>query len=131
MCLSTLPRSPTPRPDTTTDILARAFALVPELAPPNISSPKVDDLRPLIIDVGCGLRPAREGGIRLELEWVVSPGKQGKKIPVVFNYGYVYDDIMYAITKLMWRRHAGYGYISSWGSASVAISLLEKEGILN
>lgn len=23
-------------------------------------------------------------------------------------------------------RHAGYGYISSWGSASVAVGLLEK-----
>ncbi|KAG8216514.1 hypothetical protein J3R82DRAFT_6630 [Butyriboletus roseoflavus] len=101
--------SATPRPDTTTDILTRAFALVPELAPPNVSSPTVDDLRPLVIEVGCGLRPAREGGIRLEVERVASPDQQGKMVAVVFNYG-----------------HAGYGYISSWGSASVAVGLLEE-----
>ncbi|KAF9239269.1 hypothetical protein BU15DRAFT_74692 [Melanogaster broomeanus] len=100
--------SPTPREETTTDILTRALALVPELAPPSIINPTVDDLRPLIIDVGCGLRPAREGGIRVEVERVES-SRRGRKIPVVFNYG-----------------HAGYGYISSWGSASVAVGLLEK-----
>ena len=56
--------------------------------PPNVLNPTEDDLRPLIIEVGCGLRPAREGGIRLEVEWVAAD-KQGKKVPVVFNYGYV------------------------------------------
>lgn len=96
------PRSAIPRPETTTDILTRALALVPELAPPNISSPTVDDLRPLIIEVGCGLRPAREGGIRLEIGRVASPDKQGKMIPVVFNYGYVcHKKVLATITELM------------------------------
>lgn len=90
VCSSSPSRSATPHPDTTTDILIRAFALVPELAPPSVLNPTVDDLRPLIIDIGCGHRPAREGGIRLEVEWVTSDS-QGKKVPVVFNYGYVCD----------------------------------------
>jgi D-amino-acid oxidase len=44
----------------------------------------VDDLLPLVIEEGCGLRPARKGGIRLETEWVT---RGADKVPIVFNYG--------------------------------------------
>lgn len=80
-------RYPVARPETTTDILERVFALCPELVSPEIRAqraPTVDDIRPLIIEEGCGFRPGRRGGIRLETEWI--EGKKGK-IPVVHNYG--------------------------------------------
>lgn len=76
------------RPEITTDILTRGLALCPELAPPEIlaqRAPTVDDLRPLISQVGVGLRPMREGGIRLDFELMDSPSKG--RIPVVYNYG--------------------------------------------
>jgi hypothetical protein len=66
------------------------FALCPELAPPEIRNqrpPTLDDVLPLIIEEGCGLRPARKGGIRLETE-LFEAGKN-TKVPVVFNYGCV------------------------------------------
>jgi len=99
-----------PRPETAIDILKRCLALCPELAPPHIRAerePKVDDLFPIIIENGCGLRPARKGGIRLEVEWFKAIKRNGK-VPVVYNYG-----------------HGGYGFQSSWGSASLALGLLE------
>ncbi|KAI8986661.1 D-amino-acid oxidase [Trametes punicea] len=102
---------PAPRPETTAEILKRCLALCPELVPPSIRDERagtVDDLRPLILEEGCGLRPQRRGGIRLELEWVQGRKGQGK-VPVVLNYG-----------------HGGGGYQSSWGSASIALELLEK-----
>ncbi|KII91260.1 hypothetical protein PLICRDRAFT_104635, partial [Plicaturopsis crispa FD-325 SS-3] len=99
----------TPRPETTTGILRRCLALCPELAPPDVRAqrtPTVEDLRPLIIEEGCGLRPARTGGIRLEVERRRT-ADGGAKVPVIFNYG-----------------HGGEGYQSSWGSASVVLGLL-------
>ncbi|KAK7018968.1 nuclear export factor [Favolaschia claudopus] len=101
---------PVPRHETTEDILRRGFALCPELAPPEVRAqrePVLEDLQPIIIEEGCGLRPGRKGGIRLEVEWVNSQDQ--KKVPIVFNYG-----------------HGGYGYQSSWGSATIASELLEK-----
>jgi len=107
---------PTPRPEITRDILNRVLTLCPELAPPEIRAarePKVEDLLPLILEEGCGLRPARAGGVRIEVEWFEDVrGK--RKVPVVHNYG-----------------HGGFGYQSSIGSAAVALDLLEaafKEG---
>jgi len=79
---------PVPRQETTRDILARGFSLCPELAPPEIRAqrePVVEDLQSIIIEEGCGLRPARKGGIRLEVDWSI--GQDHKKIPIVFNYG--------------------------------------------
>ncbi|PCH44730.1 D-aspartate oxidase [Wolfiporia cocos MD-104 SS10] len=102
---------PAARPETTDDILRRCLSLCPELAPPEIRSQRaatLEDLRPLILEVGCGLRPARNGGIRLDVEWV-DRGKGGGNIPLILNYG-----------------HGGSGYESSWGSASVALELLER-----
>ncbi|OBZ77747.1 D-amino-acid oxidase [Grifola frondosa] len=101
---------PVARPSTTTDILQRCLALCPELAPAEIRAkraPTVEDLRPLITEEGCGFRPARKGGIKLDVEWI--DGKDKNKVPLVFNYG-----------------HGGGGYQSSWGSASIAMNLLER-----
>ncbi|KIP11903.1 hypothetical protein PHLGIDRAFT_63002 [Phlebiopsis gigantea 11061_1 CR5-6] len=100
---------PVARPETTTEILERALALCPELAPPEVRaqrSPTVDDLRSIIIEEGCGFRPARKGGVRLDVEFITAGSRE---IPMVFNYG-----------------HGGGGYQSSWGTASIALTLLEK-----
>ncbi|KAI0724847.1 D-amino-acid oxidase [Fomitopsis betulina] len=97
------------RPETTEDILRRCLALCPDLAPPDIRAQRagtVDDLRSLVVEVGCGLRPAREGGLRLEHEWVEA-GK-GRKVSLVHNYG-----------------HAGVGFELSWGCASGVLEMLE------
>ncbi|KAF5383266.1 hypothetical protein D9615_005065 [Tricholomella constricta] len=102
---------PLPRPETTRDILERTFAMCPELAPPEVRAqrkPTIEDVLPLVIEEGCGFRPARTGGIRLDVEWR-GAGKGAKKVPVVFNYG-----------------HGGYGFQSSWGSANIALKLLEE-----
>lgn len=83
-------RYPSPRPETTQDILRRALMLYPELAPPAVrskKSPEVSDLVPLIVEEGCGLRPMRKGGPRIELEMMKSP--KGNMVPVVHNYGSV------------------------------------------
>ena len=80
-------RYPVARPETTTEILERGLALCPELAPPQIRTtrtPTVDDLRPLILEEGCGFRPARKGGIRLEID-ALQTGQ--RTIPIVYNYG--------------------------------------------
>ncbi|TEB29963.1 D-amino-acid oxidase [Coprinellus micaceus] len=98
------------RPETTTDILTRGLALCPELASPEVRAqrePTVDDLRALLVGEGCGLRPYREGGIRIETEWTEGVGGRGK-VPIVHNYG-----------------HGGAGYQVSWASANIALKLLE------
>ncbi|KAJ4468843.1 hypothetical protein J3R30DRAFT_3304584 [Lentinula aciculospora] len=117
---------PLPRPEITERILSRGLKLCPDLAPPEIRSksesagkprsPTVDDLRPLILDVGVGLRPFRNGGVRVGVEWMESApllkDKRNKDkknlVPVVFNYG-----------------HGGNGYQASWGSAIMALEYLE------
>ncbi|KAL0576846.1 hypothetical protein V5O48_005143 [Marasmius crinis-equi] len=102
---------PTARPETHEDILHGALASLPELAPPEVRAerkPTVDDLRPLIVEAGCGLRPARKGGIRLESLPFQLPGRD-RKVPVITNYG-----------------HGGSGFQTSWGSASVALGLLDE-----
>ncbi|KAK0192248.1 FAD dependent oxidoreductase [Armillaria mellea] len=95
---------PTARSDTKREILERVIKLYPNIAPPDIRAvrePTVADLEAIVIEDGCGLRPGRKGGVRLEVD---SSGS----IPLVFNYG-----------------HGGYGYQSSWGTAGVALTLLE------
>ncbi|KAJ7120239.1 D-amino-acid oxidase [Mycena epipterygia] len=81
---------PLPRPETKIAIMEKALALWPEIAPP---------------EEGLGLRPHRNDGIRLEVEWVEA---HGAKAPVVFHYG-----------------HGAYGFESSWGSATMAVELME------
>ncbi len=50
-------------------------------------TPTVEDIRPLILEEGCGFRPARKGGVRLGVDRVENGER---KIPVVFNYGWVF-----------------------------------------
>jgi len=102
---------PTPRPEITKDILNRVFILCPELAPPEVRAarkPNVEDLLPLILEEGCGLRPARAGGVRIEVEWFEDV-RGNRQIPVVHNYG-----------------HGGFGYQSSIGSALEVLDLLQR-----
>jgi len=106
---------PHPRPETTEAILERTLALCPELVPPEVREQyaadkehkfTIADLKPIILEEGCGFRPARKGGIRLEREELEGTNR---KAIVVYNYG-----------------HAGYGYQSSWGSATIAVELLTQ-----
>ena len=82
---------PLPRSETTEDILTRGLVLCPELAPPEArvtGPPTVNDILPIVIEEGCGLRPARKGGVRVELEWVEGDKvKREGKVAVVHNYG--------------------------------------------
>lgn len=79
-----------PRTEITQDILKRGFALCPELASPDIRverEPTIDDVLPHIVSEGCGFRPARKGGIRLEIEWTEGfIGGRGR-VPIIHNYG--------------------------------------------
>ncbi|KAF9057168.1 nucleotide-binding domain-containing protein, partial [Panaeolus papilionaceus] len=100
---------PLPRPHTTTDILTRTLELCPALAPPSIRAvrkPTIEDIRPLIISENCGFRPCRKGGVRLEVE---QRRFKGTRVPVIHNCG-----------------HGGFGFIASFGSASVVLKLLKQ-----
>ncbi|KAJ7583465.1 hypothetical protein C8J56DRAFT_1055227 [Mycena floridula] len=93
---------PKPRPETREKILEHAFDLYPELVSPEIRKKRTATKEDVdIVEDGCGLRPARKGGIRLEVD-------SYKGVPLVFNYG-----------------HGGYGFQSSWGSATIALKLLD------
>ncbi|EAU82893.1 D-amino-acid oxidase [Coprinopsis cinerea okayama7 len=103
---------PTPRPETTRDILERTLKLCPELVPPNLRKgevPTVEELLPLVVEEGCGFRPGRKGGLRIEATEIKTSPSSDKKIPVIHNYG-----------------HAGSGYIASFGSAAKVVELLNK-----
>jgi hypothetical protein len=79
---------PNPLPEITEDILRRCLELCPELAPEYVIAtrkPTVEDLKALVIEEGCGLRPARVGGIRLESVQMIA--RDQRKIPVIYNYG--------------------------------------------
>ena len=54
-----------------------------------------------------GFRPARKGGVRIELDHVAAP--DGRSLPLVHNYG-----------------HAGAGFQMSIGSATRAVDLLRS-----
>jgi len=94
-------RYPHPREETTVAILTRALKLCPQLAPPEVRAvrePTINDLLSHVVGEGCGLRPGRKGGIRIESEWWSDKGKMlpqgetdesGKKVLVVYNYGWV------------------------------------------
>lgn len=99
-------RYPYPREETTRAILTRALKLCPQLAPPEVRAnrePTIDDVLSHVVGEGCGLRPGRKGGIRMESEWWGHDGKlfnnakekagEGEsgegKVLVVYNYGCV------------------------------------------
>lgn len=82
---------------------------------------------PLVIEEGCGFRPGRKSGLRLEAgEIKVSPSSD-KTIPVVYNYGCVEQlSPYYCFERLTCRRrHAGAGYLCSFGTARVAVDLVK------
>ncbi|GAA5938352.1 hypothetical protein JCM3775_000870 [Rhodotorula graminis] len=96
---------PRPRSDMARQIKERCLALCPELLPPDKrGNGTSDDLD--VVEDAVGLRPTREGGIRLELGALEG---DGRRVAVVHNYG-----------------HGGYGFQSSWGSAEAAVELVEE-----
>jgi len=84
---------PTPRPETAKEIITKCLEICPELVPPSKrekgKTPTVDDITPIIIEEGCGLRPGRKGGIRIEsgVMHIEGVDQEEKKIPIVYNYG--------------------------------------------
>ncbi|KAI5363106.1 putative FAD dependent oxidoreductase, D-amino acid oxidase, D-amino-acid oxidase [Septoria linicola] len=91
-----------PDPNLATRIMKRAIALCPGLVPKGAG---IEGLS--VIRHGVGLRPMREGGIRVEKDVIAGP--DGRKTAVVHNYG-----------------HGGYGYQTSYGVAEVAVKLAEE-----
>ncbi|GAA5868311.1 hypothetical protein JCM1840_005631 [Sporobolomyces johnsonii] len=97
---------PLPRPALSHRIKTRCLALNRNLLPPHKrETGTIDDLD--VVEEAVGLRPTREGGIRLEVERVAT--NDGRELPLIHNYG-----------------HGGYGYQSSWGSADAAVKLVEQ-----
>lgn len=78
----------------TQDILRRAAAVCPALT--GGRGPEALD----VVQARVGLRPAREGGVRVELE------RRADGRAIVHNYG-----------------HGGFGYQSSWG---ISMDVVEK-----
>ncbi|KWU46484.1 nucleotide-binding domain-containing protein [Rhodotorula sp. JG-1b] len=95
---------PRPRADMSRRIKERCLALEPELLPPNKRGGTIDDLE--VVQEAVGLRPTREGGIRIEADTI--DNGRGVKIPLVHNYG-----------------HGGYGFQSSWATAEAAVDLVK------
>jgi len=81
---------PLPRPEEADAILLRAFAMMPELCPPESRAAgrtsTFEDLKGIFIEHGCGFRPGRRGGIRLERESRKIPNGE-QRIAVIHNYG--------------------------------------------
>lgn len=84
-----------PDPNLATRIMKRCIEYCPALVPPGKGIEALS-----IIRHGVGLRPMRNGGIRVESGYTES--ESGKRIPVIHNYG-----------------HGGYGYQTSWGCVKV------------
>ena len=88
---------PLPEPNLAVRIMKRAIAFQPALVEKGQGIEGLD-----IIRHGVGLRPAREGGTRIEADRVDG-------VSVVHNYG-----------------HGGYGYQASFGCASVTVDLVNR-----
>ncbi|KAJ7098334.1 D-amino-acid oxidase [Mycena epipterygia] len=96
---------PNSRPETVKLIKERGIEAYPELLPPN--KRELRNIKDLDVVEECvGLRPTRNGGVRLE---ITSLNVGCKSFPIVHNYG-----------------HGGAGYQSSWGSAKFAVDLLKS-----
>lgn len=91
-----------PDPNLATRIMKRAIELCPELVPPGKGIEALS-----VIRHGVGLRPMREGGIRIETERL--KGQDGRSVTIVHNYG-----------------HAGYGYQTSYGCSQAVMKLVEE-----
>lgn len=91
-----------PDPNLANRIMKRAVELCPQLVPEGAG---IEGLS--VIRHGVGLRPMRDGGIRVEKE--VIAGSDGRSVNVVHNYG-----------------HAGYGYQTSYGVCATAAKLANE-----
>ncbi|KAL2267305.1 hypothetical protein VTJ83DRAFT_4582 [Remersonia thermophila] len=87
---------PNPDPNIAVRIMKRAVETLPELT----GGKGIEGLN--VARHGVGLRPGREGGVRIEKEVIDG-------VSVVHNYG-----------------HAGWGYQGSWGCAERAVELVEE-----
>lgn len=66
-------------------IKTRCLALCPELLPPlKRDNGSIDDLD--VVEEAVGLRPTREGGIRLEIDEAEGP-EPGQSLKLVHHYG--------------------------------------------
>ncbi|KAJ7080129.1 hypothetical protein C8R44DRAFT_895513 [Mycena epipterygia] len=91
---------PSPRPEMVKLMKERGIAVCRELLPPSRrTNGGIDDLD--VIEECVGLRPTREGGVRVETTWLDGT-------PVVHNYG-----------------HGGSGFEESWASADLVVKLLQ------
>ena len=85
---SRIARYPYPRPETMVSICERALKICPELVSSTLEKPAtVENLKTQIVNEGCGLRPARVGGVRLEYETLKPLISGVKEVPMVYNYG--------------------------------------------
>ena len=76
-------RDSKPRGDMSTRIKTRCLALCPDLLPPSKrENGTIADLE--VVEEAVGLRPTREGGIRLE---VAEIEEAGRRLKVVHHYG--------------------------------------------
>ena len=91
-----------PEPNLATRIMKRCIEYCPALVP---SGKGIEALS--IIRHGVGLRPMRNGGIRVEQDSITSGG--GKSVPVIHNYG-----------------HGGYGYQTSYGCTNAVEKLVTE-----
>ncbi|PNS18864.1 D-amino-acid oxidase [Sphaceloma murrayae] len=87
-------------PNLAVRIMKRSIELCPELVPPGKGIEALD-----VVRHGVGLRPMRQGGIRIESEEI--SGNNGAPITVVHNYG-----------------HGGYGYQCSYGCSQAVEKLI-------
>ena len=95
-----------PDPATAGRIMRRAVAACPALVGEGEGVEGLDVVRHVV-----GLRPYREGGVRIEKEWIEREDTKGQKQGawVVHNYG-----------------HAGWGYQGSYGCAELVVELVEE-----
>jgi len=101
-----------PRPEASLDIKKRALALFPELAPYSATAngriPVPGDLEPIVLRDVVGFRPARKGGLRLEVGANLTiPSSTDKYVPVIHNIG-----------------HSGAGWQSCWGCAEEVVKMV-------
>ncbi|KAJ7854567.1 hypothetical protein B0H14DRAFT_2353688 [Mycena olivaceomarginata] len=105
-------RHPFPRPEMVKLMKERGIAVYRDLLPlSKRANGGINDLD--VLEECVGLRPSRKDGVRVETSWLgaLSPVQPygDKRFPVVHNY-----------------RHGGSGYESSWGSAELAVELLQR-----
>lgn len=99
-----------PRSETTEEILKRVLPLMPTLKNPekkNVDGKFSDQVDILAVNVG--LRPARQGGIRIERANEHDEATFSRSLPMIYTYGF-----------------GGIGYQSSWGAAFEARRLVDE-----